>query len=97
MLSSKVTFVLLLGYICHTCFTSGYPEFGPALPYSAIYQKLKPLRTGIERTFGLVKENRYRMEQTNFYKGLDNVTIHAVEYDIVLFLSWHVFESTAEH
>jgi hypothetical protein len=23
-------------------------------------------RTGIERTFGLVKENRYRMEQTNY-------------------------------
>ncbi|MBU2053786.1 MAG: hypothetical protein KKC25_02245, partial [Proteobacteria bacterium] len=37
-----------------------------------------------ERTFGLVKENRYRMEETNFYKGIDNVTIHAVEHDIVL-------------
>jgi hypothetical protein len=42
------------------------------------------LRTGIERTFGLVKENRYRMEETNFYRGIDNVTIHAVEHDIVL-------------
>lgn len=24
------------------------------------------------------------MEQTNFYMGIDNVTIHAVEHDIVL-------------
>jgi hypothetical protein len=24
------------------------------------------------------------MEQTNFYKGIENVTIHAVEHDIVL-------------
>ena len=24
------------------------------------------------------------MEQTNFYKGIDHVTIHAVEHDIVL-------------
>jgi len=31
-----------------------------------------------------VKENRYRMEETNFYRGIDNVTIHTVEHDIVL-------------
>jgi hypothetical protein len=49
-----------------------------------IYQKLKPFRTGIEITFGLVKENRYRIERSNFYKGTDNVTIHAIEHDIVL-------------
>ena len=24
------------------------------------------------------------MEETNFYRGIDNVTIHAVEHDIVL-------------
>jgi hypothetical protein len=24
------------------------------------------------------------MEETNFYKGIDNVTIHIVEHDIVL-------------
>jgi len=41
-------------------------------------------RRGIERTFGLVKENRYHMEISNFYKGTDNVTIHAIEHDIVL-------------
>ena len=72
------------GYICHTYFSDGYRKYGPAIPHSAIYKKLKPFRTGIERTFGLVKENRYRMEQTNFYKGIDHVTIHAVEHDIVL-------------
>lgn len=72
------------GYICHTHFADGHRKYGPALPHSAIYKKLKPFRTGIERTFGLVKENRYRMEHTNCYKGIENVTIHAIEHDIVL-------------
>jgi hypothetical protein len=72
------------GYTCRTYFIDGYRKYGPALPHSLIYKKLKPLRTGIERTFGLVKENRYRMEMSNFYKGIDNVTIHAIEYDIAL-------------
>ncbi|MBE9547486.1 MAG: hypothetical protein IMF10_08360 [Proteobacteria bacterium] len=56
------------GYICHTSFSDGYRKYRPVLPHSVIYKKLKPFRTGIERTFGLVKENRYR-----------NVTIHAIE------------------
>ena len=72
------------GYTCRTYFIDGYRKYGPALPHSLIYQRLKPFRTGIERTFGLVKENRYRMEISNSYKGTDNVTIHAVEHDIVL-------------
>jgi REP element-mobilizing transposase RayT len=72
------------GYSCRTYFDDGYRKYGPAVPHSLIYKKLKPFRTGIERTFGLVKENRYRMEISNFYKGLDNVTIHAIEHDIVL-------------
>lgn len=72
------------GFTWYTYFADGYRKYGPALPHSAIYTKLKPLRTGIERTFGLVKENRYRMEQTNLYRGIDNVTIHAIEHDIVL-------------
>ena len=72
------------GYTCRTYFEDGYRKYGPAVPHSFIYRKLKPFRTGIERTFGLVKENRYRMEITNFYKGIDNVTIHAIEHDIVL-------------
>ena len=72
------------GCVSYTYFKDSYRKFGPALPNSNIYKKLKPYRTGIERTFGLVKENRYRMEKSNFYKGIDNVTIHAVEHDIVL-------------
>ena len=72
------------GYTCRTYFTDGYRKYGPAVPHSLIYKKLKPFRTGIERTFGLVKENRYRMELSNSYKGIDNVTIHAIEHDIVL-------------
>lgn len=73
-----------VGYTRYTYFEDGYRKYGPTLPHSLIYKKLKPFRTGIERTFGLVKENRYRMEITNFYKGTDNVTIHAIEHDIVL-------------
>ena len=72
------------GYTCYTYFKDGYRKYGPALPHSLIYKKLKPFRTGIERTFGLVKENRYRMETSNCYKGIENVTIHAIEHDIVL-------------
>lgn len=72
------------GYSRYTHFNDGYRKYGPAVPNSLIYKKLKPFRTGIERTFGLVKENRYRMEISNFYKGIDNVTIHAIEHDIVL-------------
>jgi len=72
------------GYTCRTYFENGYRKYRPAMPHSLIYQKLKPFRTGIERTFGLVKENRYRMEISNFYKGLKTVMIHANEHDIVL-------------
>ena len=72
------------GYTCRTYFIDSYRKYGPALPNSLIYKKLKPLRTGIERTFGLVKENRYRMEMSNSYKGIDRVTIHAIEHDIAL-------------
>ena len=72
------------GYTCRTYFKNGYRKFGPAVPHSLIYKKLKPLRTGIERTFALVKENRYFMEKSNRYKGIDNVTIHTIEHDIVL-------------
>ena len=72
------------GYSLYIYFKNGYRKYGPAVPHSLIYKKLKPFRTGIERTFGLVKENRYRMEATNFYKGTDNVTIHVIEHDIVL-------------
>jgi hypothetical protein len=72
------------GYTCYTYFKDSYRKYGPAVSHSLIYKKLKPYRTGIERTFALVKENRYFMEISNRYKGIDNVTIHAVEHDIAL-------------
>ena len=65
---------------------NSYHKQGPAVPVSRIYERLKPLRTGIERYYGLVKENRYRMETSNTYTGHDNVLIHVIEHDMVLTL-----------
>ena len=42
------------------------------------------MRTAIERNYGLVKENRYRMENTNIYMGMENVLMHVIEHDISL-------------
>lgn len=72
------------GYMTYTYFEDSYRKFGPVLPTSIIYKRLKPYRTGIERNYALVKENRYRMETHNTYTGLDNVQIHVIEHDIVL-------------
>lgn len=74
------------GFSKYIKFKDSYRKFGPATPNSIIYQRLKPLRTAIERNYGLVKENRYRMEWTNTYMGIDNVTMHVIEHDIVLAL-----------
>jgi hypothetical protein len=74
------------GLITYTKFKDSYRKYGPAIPGSIIYRKLKPLRTAIERNYGLVKENRYRMETTNTYMGLDNVSMHVIEHDIALTL-----------
>ena len=68
----------------HTRFKDSYRKQGPAVPGSRVYEILKPLRTGIERYYGLAKENRYRMETSNTYMGHDNVLIHVIEHDIVL-------------
>lgn len=72
------------GMIKYTHFKDGYRKFGPALPNSVIYKHLKPYRTAIERGYGLVKENRYRMEYTNTYNGIQHVLIHVIEHDIAL-------------
>ena len=74
------------GLIYYTKFQDSYRKHGPAIPGSSIYKKLKPMRTAIERNYGLVKENRYRMENTNTYMGLDNVLMHIIEHDIALTL-----------
>lgn len=72
------------GQIRYTKFADGYRKYGPVTQNSIIYKKLKPFRTAIERNYGLVKENRYRMENTNTYMGLANVLMHVVEHDIAL-------------
>jgi hypothetical protein len=72
------------GLVRYTRFRDGYRTFGPAAPNTQIYEFLKPLRTGIERTYGLVKTNRYRMEVNNTYVGADNVLMHVIEHDLVL-------------
>jgi len=74
------------GWMTHTYFKDSYRKQGPAVPGSRVYKRLKPLRTGIERYYGLAKENRYRMEVSNTYTGHDNVLIHVIEHDIVLTL-----------
>lgn len=72
------------GLVSYTHFKDSYRKYGPATPDTIIYKKLKPFRTVIERGFGLLKENRYRMEHTNTYMGIDNVALHVIEHDIVL-------------
>lgn len=72
------------GYMTYTYFKDSYRKFGPAAQGSFIYEKLKRYRSGVERFYGLVKENRYRMESSNNYKGIDNINIHVIEHDIVL-------------
>ena len=67
----------------HTYFKDDFRRQGPAVPGSRLYERLKPLRTGIERYYGLTKENRYYMEHNNTYMGHNNVLIHVIEHDIV--------------
>ena len=70
------------GWITHTHFKDDYRRQGPAVPGSRPYEQLKKLRTGIERYYGLTKENRYHMEVNNTYMGHDNVLIHVIEHYI---------------
>jgi hypothetical protein len=71
------------GWMTYTYFKEDYRRKGPAVPGSRVYEQLKKLRTGIERYYGLTKENRYHMEANNTYMGHDNVLIHVIEHDIV--------------
>lgn len=71
------------GWMTYTYFKESYRRQGPAVPGSRPYEQLKKLRTGIERYYGLTKENRYHMEANNTYMGHDNVLIHVIEHDIV--------------
>jgi len=71
------------GWITHTYFKDDYRRQGPAVPGARLYEQLKKFRTGIERYYGLTKENRYHMEANNTYMGHQNVLIHVIEHDIV--------------
>ena len=71
------------GWITHTYFKDDHRRQGPAVPGSRPYEQLKKLRTGIERYYGLTKENRYHMEANNTCMGHHNVLIHVIEHDIV--------------
>jgi hypothetical protein len=71
------------GWTTYTYFKEDYRRKGPAVPGSRLYKRLKKLRTGIERYYGLTKENRYHMEHNNTYMGHNNVLIHVIEHDIV--------------
>ncbi len=70
------------GWTTHTRFDEDYRRKGPAVPGSRPYERLTKLRTGIERYYGLTKENRYHMEANNSYMGLENVLIHVIEHDM---------------
>lgn len=72
------------GLVVYTHFNDNVRLFGPAPPNSRIYQKLKPLRTGIERDYALVKANRYRMQVTLNYEGFESVLQHVILFDVVL-------------
>jgi len=71
------------GWMTYTYFDDDYRRQGPAVPGSRTYERMKLLRTGIERYYGLTKENRYHMEQNNSYMGHDNVLLHVIEHDLV--------------
>jgi hypothetical protein len=71
------------GWTTYTYFKEDYRCKGPAVPGARLYQRLKKLRTGIERYYGLTKENRYHMEHNNTYMGHNNVLIHVIEHDMV--------------
>ncbi len=47
----------------YTHFKDSYRKQGSATPGSRVYESLKPLRTGIERYYGLANENRHKWNQ----------------------------------
>lgn len=83
------------GLVKYTHFKDSIRLYGPATPNSRIYQALKSFRTGIERDFALVKENRYRLQGTLNYEGFNAVQQHVTLFDIVLTQD-KIFESTSK-
>lgn len=69
------------GYTYYTHFDWSYRKFGPLTPDMVLHRQLYKMRTEIERSFGLKKANRYRMEDTITVMGLDPVAIHVILHD----------------
>ncbi len=72
------------GLISYTHFRSGYRKFGPLTPDMGLFAHLYKMRTEIERSFGLKKSNRYRMEDHITVMGLDAVAIHVILHDTAI-------------
>ncbi|HDY67599.1 hypothetical protein LCGC14_1564820 [marine sediment metagenome] len=73
----------------YTHFKDSYRKQGSATPGSRVYERLKPLRTGIECYYGLAKKiaingisNTYMTPYR--HDGHNNVLIHIIELNIVL-------------
>lgn len=72
------------GYTCYTRFRQSYRKFGPLTPDMGLFEHLYKMRTEIERSFGLKKSNRYRMEDTITVMGLEAVAIHVILHDTAI-------------
>lgn len=72
------------GYTFYTHFEWSYRKFGPVTPDMRLHVKLYRLRTEIERSFGLKKANRYRMEHHITVMGLEAVAIHVILHDTAI-------------
>ena len=72
------------GYSFYTHFEWSYRKFGPLTPDMALFTKLYKMRTEIERSFGLKKSKRYRMEDHITVMGLDAVAIHVILHDTAI-------------
>ena len=74
------------GKVFYTHFKKGYRKYGPLPPGTLMYTKLIKLRTAIERSFALKKENRYQMNHHLKVAGQEAVNIHVTLYDTVVVL-----------
>lgn len=72
------------GYSSYTHFRQSYRKFGPLTPDMGLFEHLYKMRTEIERSFGLKKSNRYRMEDNITVMGLEPMAIHVILHDTAI-------------
>lgn len=72
------------GCTFYTRFEWSYRKFGPVTPDMALFSHLYKMRTEIERSFGLKKAKRYRMEDHITVMGLDAVAMHVILHDTAI-------------